>query len=522
MSLAVAHQEVQPRAAAAAPSPAPLAPRPFELLSVGEVGALQDRLRRHSPDFAALEPLYRDPSHALRRYGLMAWEAGHLAAAAEAFAAALSLSPADAALWRDSAFVLQSLGRLGEALTCIRRAVDLQPDEAPSRLMLANLLNQQGLHGEAETAFQDALRRDPSLADAHLGLGLLLFERRDLEEAAHHLGLAATLAPTQPLAVLCLGQILHTIGDYPGAIAAFARAARLGELPDLARRNFVRAQAFAAILSGRLEEAVAAHPGLAGPDGEDVASLLAVAFGLFSAAGPRDAAIAVGRYRLALNPDDPVQSYLLDALCGRAHRSAPVSYLEHHFDAFAPSFDAKLVDVLHYRVPQHLAALAGRHRRTCHDILDLGCGTGLAAAPLSGFGGRLTGVDVAGGMLAEAAKRGLYAELVKAEAIAFLEGAPDGFDLVFAADVLIYVGHLEPLFAAAARALRPGGLFCFSIEAGDAPVTLLPSGRFAHGPDDVRALAAPAFTLLDDVAQDLRLEGRVSVRGRLMVFERRG
>ena len=519
MSLAVTHHEPLPRAVA--PAPAPLAPRPFEFLNAREVEALRDRLRRHSPDFAGIEALYPDPSHVLRRYGLLAWEAGRLAAAAEAFTAALSLSPGDAALWRDGAFVFQSLGRPGEALTCIRRAVDLQPGEASSWLMLANLLNQQSLHSEAEAAFRGAILRDPALADAHLGLGLLLFERRDLEEAAHHLSTASALAPAHPLAVLCLGQVLFTLGDYPGAIEAFARAASLGELPDLARRNFVRARAFAAILSGRLEDAVAAHPGLAGAGGEDLASLLAVAFGLFSASGQHDAAIAVGRYRLALTPGDPVQTYLLDVLCGRPHSAAPVGYLEQHFDAFAPTFDAKLVDVLHYRVPQQLATLAGRHRHVCADILDLGCGTGLAAAPLSSFAGRLTGVDIAGGMLAEATKRGLYAELVKAEAIAFLNGEPSRFDLVFAADMLVYLGDLEPLFTGAARVLRAGGLFCISIETGADPITLLPSGRFAHGPDYVRSLAARDFTLLEDVDHDLRLEGRVAVGGRLMVFERR-
>lgn len=521
MSLAVTHDQPPLRGSAAPAAPAALAPRPFELLGPREVEALRDRLRRHSPDFASIEPQYPDASHALRRYGLKAWESGRLGDAAEAFTAALSLLPDDAALWRDCAFVFQSLGRPGEALTCIRRAVDLQPGEAPSWLMLANLLNQQGLHREAETAFRAALLQDPALADAHLGLGLLLFERRDLEEAAQHLGTSVALVPTHGLAALCLGQVLYTLGDYPGSIASFTRAAGLIALPDLARRNFLRAWAFAAILDGRLEEAVAAHPGLAGETGENVDSLLAVAFGLFSASGQRAAAIAVGRYRLALTPDDPVQTYLLDALCGLPHSAAPVSYLEHHFDAFAPSFDAKLVDVLQYRVPQQLAALAARHRHTCADILDLGCGTGLAAAPLSVLAGRLTGVDIAGGMLAEAAKRGLYAELVKAEAIAFLEQGPARFDLVFAADMLVYIGDLAPLFAAAARALRPGGLLCFSIEEGEAAVTLLPSGRFAHGPDHVRGLAAREFTLLDDVEQDLRLEGRVKVRGRLMVFERR-
>lgn len=522
MSLAAPIVEPPSRHPVLTAAPPALAPRPFQLPTAAAVEGLRAELRRHAPDFAAIEALYPDPGHALRRYGLSAWEAGRLAAAAEAFAGALSLAPGDAALWRDSAFVFQGLGHAGEALTCIRRALDLQPGEARSWLMLANLLQQQGLSDEAEAAFRSAIAREPGLADAQLGLGLLLFERRDLEEATHHLSTATSLAPDHPLAALCLGQVLYTVGDYAGAVAAFGRAAALGQLPDLPRRNFARSQALADILAGRLAEAVAAHPLRAGPGGEDVASLLAVAFGLFSASGEREAAIAVGHYRLALEPGDPVQTYLLDALRGHEHSAAPVSYLERHFDAFAPSFDAKLVEILGYRVPQQLAALAGRHRRSCADILDLGCGTGLAAAPLSALGGRLIGVDVAGGMLAEAAKRKLYAELVKAEAVAFLAETAVRFDLVFAADMLVYLGDLAPLFAGAARVLRSRGLFCLSIETGAEGVTLQPSGRFAHAPDYVAGLAKAAFLLREDVAQDLRLEGRAPARGRLMVFERRG
>ena len=53
---------------------------------------------------------------------------------------------------------------------------------------------------------------------------------------------------------------------------------------------------------------------------------------------------------------------------------------------------------------------------------------------------------------------------------------------MLAADVFIYVGELEPVFARLERAMGEG-VFCFSVESleGDgAGVRLLPSLRYAH------------------------------------------
>ena len=50
---------------------------------------------------------------------------------------------------------------------------------------------------------------------------------------------------------------------------------------------------------------------------------------------------------------------------------------------------------------------------------------------------------------------------------------------------------------------------------------LLPSGRFAHGPAYIEALAAGAFILVETVAAVLRLEGRRPIDGRLVLLRRR-
>jgi predicted TPR repeat methyltransferase len=144
----------------------------------------------------------------------------------------------------------------------------------------------------------------------------------------------------------------------------------------------------------------------------------------------------------------------------------------------------------------------------------------LAAEPLAPFGGRLTGVDLSGGMLAKAAERSVYAELVQADIVDFPRGHPDAFDLVIAADVLIYLGDLADLFEAVAGALRQGGYFAFSVEVGAEGWTVLPSGRFAHADAYVRDLAVKSFQVVEHEITTLRREGAGAASGGLYVMRR--
>jgi len=99
---------------------------------------------------------------------------------------------------------------------------------------------------------------------------------------------------------------------------------------------------------------------------------------------------------------------------------------------------------------------------------------------------------------------------------------PEAFDLIFAADSLIYVGDLGPLLAAAARALAPGGYFAFSLETTkNAPYVLQSCGRFAHSPEALIAAAAPSFELRAREKVFLRLEANQRIYGELIALARR-
>ena len=86
----------------------------------------------------------------------------------------------------------------------------------------------------------------------------------------------------------------------------------------------------------------------------------------------------------------------------------PAAYVRTLFDQYAPRFDAALTEGLAYRGPALLrdaietACAAARRPMRFPDMLDLGCGTGLAGAAFRPFVRRLTGVDLSDRMVAVA------------------------------------------------------------------------------------------------------------------------
>jgi predicted TPR repeat methyltransferase len=124
------------------------------------------------------------------------------------------------------------------------------------------------------------------------------------------------------------------------------------------------------------------------------------------------------------------------------------------------------------------------------DILDIGCGTGLAGAWLKDYAQHLVGVDISPEMVQKARKKGLYDTLHVASIAAFFESVEGKatekmFDVVVAADVFSYVGDLSSTFMSAFNALRNQGLMVFTVEsiedtAYEKGYILTKSGRFKY------------------------------------------
>jgi predicted TPR repeat methyltransferase len=132
----------------------------------------------------------------------------------------------------------------------------------------------------------------------------------------------------------------------------------------------------------------------------------------------------------------------------------------------------------------------------------------------------MTGLDLSPGMLAQAKRRKVYAELMEADLVT--ASFPQPFDLIVAADVLNYLGDLAPAFAAIGAALSSGGALAFSIETlGEGTYRLTGDLRYAHALDHVRSLAdARGWTEIAAEPAVLRRQGEASVDGLLFLFRK--
>jgi predicted TPR repeat methyltransferase len=244
--------------------------------------------------------------------------------------------------------------------------------------------------------------------------------------------------------------------------------------------------------------------------------------------GDRDGAVGAFAQARAADPQDRQGAGLQLARLGGGEASPAMSeaYVRHLFDQYAGRYDTALTEHLRYRGPAILLAAVQQvirglgHPPQFGDVLDLGCGTGLAGAAFRPFAGRLVGVDLSAAMIAKADEKGVYDETHVSKIEDFLNAAGHArYDLVVAADVFVYVGDIAPIFAAIAKVLAPGCFLAFTVETHSGDGTkLLPTLRFAHGEAYVRtALAANGLTVLHLARTSVRSEKGVPVEGLVVV-----
>jgi len=430
-----------------------------------------------------------------------------------------------------------------------------------AKLSAGFLRHQQGDLDGALACYSEVLAVAPKNVDAlHLS-GLVAHARGDHATALVRIGAAIALLPNNPEMLANLSAVRLTAGDAAGALAAADQA--IGFNARSAMAHAARAAALAAL--ARIDEAAAAYRTAseinpANPDPlnnlgnlEQRRGNLDAAIGHYEralalapasiqvhsnygtalyalarrdAAGARDAEARVRAWRQA-HPDNPMARHWFAALTqSDAPTRAGDAYLRNAFDMFAPAFEETLAD-LGYRAPQaigaYLADIYGPPTAQ-FSVLDVGCGTGLAAPHLRPYAKRLDGVDLSPAMLARAQARNLYEELRADEAMADMHAHAGQYDIAVAADVFVYFGDLFPLCAAAAACLRPHGRLIFTLEAmdpGDARAAqgwgVGPSGRYVHMRAHAeQALAAAGFALETFVSEVFRREGGYDQPGYLV------
>ena len=329
-----------------------------------------------------------------------------------------------------------------------------------------------------------------SMAQArqHFLDGVVHFEASRLTDAERSFEAALALAPGRPSVLANLGAARVRLGKYEEALAVLQQATAA----EPANADAWGHLGTACAETGRMEDALKAFDRALQikPDLTEGWSRLG---GVMRELGQLDEAAGCFERAIALGADDELHRYYLASVRGGSTPPAPPrEYVQALFDTYADDFQSHLTGALHYQAHQVLVgnlppAPAGRWR----SVRDLGCGTGLCGPLIKPAADRVDGLDVSERMLDQSRATGVYTDLVQADISEWLATVQRQDDLVMAADVFIYVGALEPVFAGVARVLAPGGVFAFSVEelSGGEDLRLMPSLRYAHSEAYVRRLA---------------------------------
>jgi SAM-dependent methyltransferase len=183
-------------------------------------------------------------------------------------------------------------------------------------------------------------------------------------------------------------------------------------------------------------------------------------------------------------------------------RRYPTLPVREGYDAWAPSYEATVLDLMDLRVAEGLRTVTWSDHAP---VLDLACGTGRMGAWLQAKGsGPIDGVDLAPAMLERARARGLYRSLQLGDATSV--DADDGaYAMVVQSLADEHLPDLRPLYAEAFRLTRPAGLF---VLIGYHPWFLM-TGMAAHfEAEPGRPVAIESYVhLFSDHVEAARLAG---------------
>ncbi len=458
-------------------------------------------------------------------YGL----AKQLVQSEESCRRSLELQPASTQAHFNLANALQAQQKFLEAEAEYEAALKLEPHIAVVWAMLSQVRIGLGKPVEAEAAAVRALSLEPKLGEAHFTLGNILAARDEWKEARDHFLQASKLLPKLPEVHLRLAQILHQLEELSAAIESCQQVLNLDSQSAEAYFLMGECLSFQKVSPHEQKNIVAkveaSYLHAIALNNDHLQAHYRLAFLYITMNRHADVKKHLIEI-LRINPNDEQAKHLLAAQQGETTATAPATYVARLFDGFADFFDAKMVKSLNYHTPELLRDMVHQlasPSANSLDVIDLGCGTGLCAQFFRGMARTLHGVDLSARMIEKARERAIYDTLEVGDIVTALKARPTGWDLALSADVFIYVGALEEVFAACSVALRPGGFLAFSIEDGDDSdnFILRSSGRYAHATKYIRSLAAK--TGFDEVgrrAAFLRHEKGRKMAGYLFLFRR--
>ncbi len=356
------------------------------------------------------------------------------------------------------------------ATAAFRRALKLNPKSVPA---LINL----GVRENNENLFKQALDLEPDNAEAHADYANLLYKQKRTLEALEEYRKAVILRPDLPELSNNLGLVLKDIGEYEQALDLFLDA-------------FMKDK-----------------------DSADFAVNMSETLTLLHQQAP-ERALKIAEIWADAAPENPFAMHTLNAFCGTVSADVDKKYAAALFDAFASSYDKTMQDIK-YAVMNKIKEL---NIPLCGNILDLGCGTGLAGKIFHNEANTFTGVDISQNMLDNAHLSGAYQYLYKHDLTEYLRGNDLKYDIALALDVVVYMDNLEEI----AKLLKQTP-FLFTIENADKDVSslvLAANGRYRYNPFYVEEILRTAgYRKIKKHELTLRQENGNDVVGTLFFAE---
>jgi predicted TPR repeat methyltransferase len=303
-----------------------------------------------------------------------------------------------------------------------------------------------------------AIAANAQMPEFHYNLAIVLRAQGKLPEAATSYERAIRLRPDYTDAHNNLGNVWKMLGERDKARACFAQA--LHHKPGNADTHY--------------------NLGVLCSDESD-----------------RDQAALHFRRCLELDPGDSRGAGMLLAHLGFAQvpDRTPEAQLLNLYEVRSRFWDRESTYFAHALVAEGLQQHAAQDSL---DILDIGCGTGLAGALVRPLAGKLVGVDLSPAMLEKARAKEIYDRLDQADLVSFMSENQGSYDAVLGAAALIHFGNLQGVFQAAALCLRDKGLFVFTLFSNEtsevdfavaASDKLAQSGCYTHSAGYVERLA---------------------------------
>jgi predicted TPR repeat methyltransferase len=417
-------------------------------------------------------------------------------------------------------------GRHEHAAELIARAIDAAPSVPGFHNNLGTVRLAQRRSVDAEAALRRAIELQADFVEAINNLAVALMGQGRFDESMPLLARCLELRPVYPSARNNLGNALRAKRMYRQAVACYSDAITQQQDHVESWSNL----AIALFEMRDLKSAETAAKRAISLRADCVSAYHTLGLAL-EAQKRTNEAIALFQHVLQLCPSaEPVRFHLASLTGDQSYNTVPPDFVRGLFDQYADMFERHLVEVLKYRAPQLLHeavrnALDGSAQASL-DIGDLGCGTGLCGPLFKSIARTLVGVDLSARMIHEARQRKVYDELLVEELTHFLTNRSDRFDLLIAADVLLYFGDLSSVLRAAQQALRGGGFLAFTLEKQDdnldgAGYRLHPTRRFTHTIGYVRSsLQIAGLTEISTAEATLRTNSGQDVPGWVIVAQR--